>query len=524
MVPYLYMHIPNFAGEIVTNNDELIAHATDASIFRIMPSAVAYPKDINDVCAAVRHAVATGLPLSVRAGGTCMSGGSLTNGLMLDLTRHMNTVTIDPVAKTATVGMGAYFRDIEAAALKHGLMFAPYTSSKDTCGIGGMIGNNASGEKSIRFGATIDNVSALTVVVGTGDVLTTGPISIEQAYTGTDAHFYEQIIVLAQEHGASMKQAIGRVPKAASGYRIDRVLDAQTHTADLTPLFVGAQATLGIVTEATLKLVPIPQHTELVVMSIGSIDDLPQALSLIAAHHPEGVETFDINTYRRAAEFLPAEAQTLSGFFHEGTTLVILAQFSEDTPEETVTQARACARAISEALPGVIVAYADDPVVAAAAWKIRRSSFAAMRDHHEGKLHAVPCIEDVIVPLDQFPVFIPKLVDLLAQHQLSYGFHGHIGEGSLRIIPVFDFADPAVVEKITALERDVFILVKKCAGNISADHSDGIIRTPFLRDFYGDALTDAFGAVKAVFDPAGVLNPRKKVGGTVADISAAVAA
>lgn len=501
-----------FKGEIERDGTILEQHARDASVFRVMPSAVMYPKDIDDVIAAVHMVVEEkktnpGVSLSVRAGGTCMSGGSLNTGYILNLTKYMNKVEIDPEGKTATVEMGAYFRDIESAAAEHGLMFAPYTSSHLICGIGGMIGNNASGEKSIRYGATIDNVISLEVVLADGSVIRTGPEPVAGEFDGA----HQSLFDLYQQYGEELNSAIGNVPKAASGYRLERVVSKEG-LFDMMPIFVGAQGTLGIVTKAVLKLVPLPAFTRLLLISVDTIRDMPFILQTVMKHNPEGVETFDINTYNRAKMHMPADTDKIAHAVHESTGSLILAQFAEATQEETDARAKACMDELVS--HNIIFEFVDDAEIAAAAWRIRRVGYSVMRDYNEAGFKAVPCIEDIIVPIEHFDVFVEELVDIMKRHSIQYGYHGHIGDGALRIIPVFDFRDPTVADKIIDFTRDVFVAVKKVKGNMSADHSDGIIRSPFLKEFYGDNLYEAFVKIKKLFDPEGIFNPNKKVGGT----------
>ncbi len=515
------MFIKDFKGDVVVDDKTLQEHAKDASVFKVVPSAVVYPKDVQDVVRAVQYVheqrkTDPHASISVRAGGTCMSGGSLNTGIMLNMTKYMHKIEVDVDASVAVVEMGAYFRDIESEAAKHGLMFAPYTSSHLICGIGGMIGNNASGEKSIRYGATIDNVLALEVVLADGQVVQTLPsLRIEQTHARTPyARLQDDAYHIYQQYGEKLKKAIGDVPKAASGYRIERLV--KDDVFDLTPLFVGAQGTLGIVTKAVLKLVPLPAYTRLLIISIDSIHDMPFILKTVMKHHPEGVETFDINTYNRAKKNTPADTDRIAHAIHPTTSSIILAQFSEQTQEETDKVAKECASLLEG--HKVSFEYVEDPEIAAAAWRIRRTSYTVMRDYNEDGYKAVPCIEDIIVPVAHFDEFIEELVAIMKKHGISYGYHGHIGDGALRIIPVFNFKDPDVADKIIAFTRDVFVLVKKVKGNMSADHSDGIIRTPFLREFYGDELYEAFVKTKNLFDPEGIFNPKKKVGGTEDDV------
>jgi FAD/FMN-containing dehydrogenase len=502
-----------FKGEIEKDPAVLQAHATDASVFKVVPLAVMYPKNVSEVIEAVKMVAEEKksnpeISLSVRAGGTCMSGGSLNTGYILNMTKYMNKVEIDPEHFTATVEMGAYFRDIESEAAKHGLMFAPYTSSHLICGIGGMIGNNASGEKSIRYGATIDNVLSLEVVLADGSVIHPGPEHttdlIDDQKEGQSTALYN----IYREYGAMLERAIGEVPKAASGYRLERVV--KDDVFNMTPIFIGAQGTLGIVTKATLKLVPLPPFTRLLLISVDSLHDMPFILERVMKHNPEGVETFDINTYNRAKLHMQVDTDLIDHAVHSSTSALILAQFAEGSQEESDLQARNCMQELD--VHKISYEFVDNAEVAAAAWRIRRVGYSVMRDYNEAGFRAVPCIEDIIVPISRFDVFIEELIKIMKQHDINYGYHGHIGDGALRIIPVFNFNDPEVARKIISFTRDVFVLVKKVKGNMSADHSDGIIRSPFLREFYGEEIYNAFEQIKQLFDPEGLFNPRKKVG------------
>lgn len=501
-----------FTGEVMTDQKTREQYATDASAFKRIPQAIYYPKHIDDVRALIsmcreNRKGGGNASLTVRAGGTDMSGGPLTTGWIVDLTKHINHLEIDPVAKTATVEMGAYFRDIETAAQAHGLMFAPYPSSHLLCGIGGMIGNNASGEKSLRHGATSDNVLELEIILADGSVRRIVPKQLKDATLPDE----KVLIDLYHQFGTALKKATGSVKKAASGYRLEKTV--QKNTLNAVPLFVGAQGTLGIVTKAVLKLVPIPKHTDLLLVSATKLTDLSHIVKTVFEHNPEALETFDINTYKKAQEHLSEHARAILPFIDGEAQLFILAQFSEDTAEATKTQASACMSVLTE--KGYCVHHITDSRVVDSAWQVRRNSFTLMRDYNPAGQRAVPCIEDVIVPLSALGTFIGKLQQILAKRRISYGFHGHIGDGSFRIIPVFNFASKTLEKDIEGLMLDVFLLVKKLKGNISADHSDGIIRSPYLKEFYGEELYGAFEEIKKLYDPENIMNPEKKVGTSI---------
>lgn len=483
----------------------LDTYSRDVSNFKLVPSAIFFPRSTEEVQAVVRQAKEDGVSVSVRAGGTCMSGGSLNTGYILDLTKYMNEVSVDAVAKTATVGAGAYFRDIEDAAKPHGLFFAGYPSSNRICGIGGMLGNNASGEKSLRHGATGVNTLELEVVLADGSVVTMAKKSLAALATEREHALKE----LFDAHGAMLKTAVGDVKKCASGYRLDELVKDDIFNE--INLMVGAQGTLGIITKATLQLTPSPEHVALLVVSAQSLEELPEIVKTAYEHNPEGLETFDKNTFARARQYLGEHASKLVPYVDTEAHLFILVQLSEATAEATEAQAKACHDALAG--KGYFVRAIIEPADVAGAWMVRRNSFTLMRDHNEEGFRAMPCIEDVIVPLVALGTFIHELIAILERRGIIYGFHGHIGDGSFRVVPIFDFRKDTVVDEIFGLMDEVFGLIKQLRGNMSADHSDGIIRTPFLEEFYGTNLTQVFVAIKRVYDPENRFNPGKKVGG-----------
>lgn len=500
-----------------TEKNDLELYSVDSSIFKVTPVEIIYPKTIQDIQEIVRVATKNKTIISVRAGGTCMSGGSLTSGTIIDMKKYMNAIKLHPYSKSVDIEMGAYYRDLEKTAQIHNLMFAPYTSSKDVCGIGGMVGNNASGEKSIRYGGTVDNVHSITVVLHDGSVHTFEEISEKECQKIAKektvlGHIYASVRNIYKEYGAVYGKRVGDVKKAASGYRLEHVYNHSKKTWNLSKLFVGSQGTLGVIVSAKLKLVPVPLYTRTVAIPVDELALLPKILQTIMQHNPEGVETFDVHTWQHTKQFLPEDALRVGDFFSHGEKLIVLAQFSEKTQKETDTTAHACVGILTNIAPRT--AYIADASMVKSLWAIRRSSFRVLRDasYDTPMKKAVPCIEDIIVPVSKYDVFIPKLIEILTRMNIEFGFHGHIGDGALRVIPIIDFTDRVqAVSIIEQLCSEVFSLIKELDGNTSADHGDGIIRTPFLREFYGDILYEhVILAIKHTFDPHQVFNSDKK--------------
>jgi len=494
--------------------DYIEEHSTDSSIFKVIPRQVIFPKNELEIMDIITHAKVNKRHISVRAGGTCMDGGSLNTDIIINLTKYFTDMKINQYSKSADVDMGVYFRDIEHEALKHNLMFAPYTSSKSVCGIGGMLGNNASGEKSVRFGATVDNVLSAKVFLSDGKLYNFQEISEEECLKLSQqktfiGNIHKEIREIYRKYGNEYIKSIGNVKKSASAYKLDKVFNKEKNTWNIAKIFIGAQSTLGIIHSAKLKLVDVPKHTRLIAIPVNSLVSLPNILQKIMQYNPESVETFDVNTYIFAKSFLPEDTLKIQRFFSRGEQLIILAQFDNDDIANKIFLELKEIEGNSE--------YIHEEEMQISLWKVRRSSFGVMRDHVYDKKtkKAVPCIEDIIVPIDKFDVFIPELISILKNNNIDYGFHGHIADGSIRVIPIIDFENKRkAIDQIIDLCNEVFWLVKRLGGNMSADHSDGIIRTPFLKEFYGDELYDGVVVgIKKLFDSEGIFNPGKKVGG-----------
>jgi FAD/FMN-containing dehydrogenase len=236
-------------------------------------------------------------------------------------------------------------------------------------------------------------------------------------------------------------------------------------------------------------------------------------------YNPEGVETFDVNTWQYGKQFLPEDTLRISEYFAKGEKLLVLAQFSERSQTETDTIAHTCVQKLIHISPRTT--YLADPALVKSLWAVRRASFKILRDavYDNPMKKAVPCMEDVIVPISRYDVFIPRLLDILQKNNLEFGFHGHIGDGAIRIIPIIDFTNKeAAVAQIEKICLETFSLIKELKGNMSADHGDGIVRTPFLREFYGDMLYEqVIVQIKRLFDPHGIFNVDKKISVRVED-------
>jgi len=491
-------------------------YSTDASIFSVLPEGIIFPKSPLDISKLVK--VISGqkkkTSLTVRAAGTCMSGGPLNDGIILDVTKHMNTVMgLDINHKTITVESGAKYKDVETLCTPRGLMFPPYTSSKDLCVIGGMIGNNASGELSVRYGATIDWIKSLDVVLGDGNVYTFKELTKEewlekQKEQTFEGEIYRKIAHTLDSGEYLFDTKVPKISKNAAGYQLWKIYNSRTQTYNLSRLFVAAQGTLGIVTSATLKLVEIPRHRRLVACALTNLKTLGTVLSALKACNPESIETYDTHTYTLAKTYYPKEASLVS-FVSDKAIITVFIQVAEDTDEG--------ARIEQQKIVNLLKDFNIEPHIPEnketvdAFFVIRRASFKMLMDLKSAQNRVAPCIEDTIVPVERYGEFLTQLQPILDDYSLTYTYAGHIGDGSIRLIPLVNFEDPKTPDMLMELSHRVYDLVIELGGSISVDHNDGLLKTHYLEKQYGKELVEMFKDIKTFFDPKNIFNPGKKV-------------
>ena len=510
-----------FNGSVDLSEEARRKVSRDASIFEVIPQGVIAPRDVDDIKAVVLWANAqteAGSPVTFapRVGGTCMSGGSLTEGYVLDLKKHLNAVgSVDEEGRTIKAQSGAMHLAVEQKAQAAGLLFAPYTSSRDICGIGGMLGNNASGEQSIKYGATSDNVNEVKVVLSDGNEYTFGPLSRKEVerkkqQPNFEGEVYRRITDLLEENKHTIATNHPRTVKNAAGYPLWQLWDKHEQVFNLGRLFIGAQGTLGIITDAELKLIKPGAYRRMIVTPISDLDFLPEVVKTTLRYSPVTCETFDHYTYEFAERYHPEDAERAN--VARGKHMVILSVFEGDEQDQTDSLAGRAKEAL-EAL-GHETFWIDDPAVIESFLLIRRKSFKMLLEHPLPNTRAEAFLEDTIVPLDNYGSFLRELEAILVEYDMTYTYAGHIGDGSIRLVPLVDMEAEGAAERVMELETRVNDLAISYGGSISVDHNDGIIRTPYLEKQFGSEMVRLFAEVKAIFDPNGIFNAGKKVGGT----------
>jgi len=521
---------PLIAGETIDDPEVLETYSKDASIFKVTPKLVVFPKDSKDICSMVAFCSQnSGFSLTPRAAGTCMSGGAINDSLILDMTKYFNKI-ISVSENSATAQPGVFYRDFEKETLKKGVLLPCYTSSRELNTVGGMVGNNSAGEKSLSYGQTERYVSKVKTILSDGNEYEFYPLDKEALskkcrQNDFEGNLYKKISELVFNNLEAIRLAEPKTSKNSTGYYLWKVWNGTVF--DMSKLIVGSQGTLGIVTEIEFKLVKPHQYTAMLEIELGNLDDLDQIVSKVLEFTPESFECFDDATLKTSLKYLPdieKEFKKIHGmavyykfipFFVEMLMgqlpkLVLIAEFTSDNPEDAVEQARKAQAGLAAMRINTRVVLSNDEEKY---WIIRRNSFNVLRHHSGNKLRTAPFIDDIVVNPAVLPQFLPKLRAILNEYKgkIIYTIAGHIGNGNFHIIPLMDFSDATVVEIIPELSRKVFDLVIEYKGSIAAEHNDGMVRGIYLEKMYGAKITGLFSQVKDIFDPKNIFNPHKKI-------------
>jgi FAD/FMN-containing dehydrogenase len=529
-------------GDVDTDTETIAKYSRDTSIFERAPKVVVFPKNADDVSKIVEYVHTqkkrgVKVSLAARSAGTDMTGGPLTDSVAMVFTKHMNHI-VEVGDDYAIAEPGVYYRDFEKETLqKNGKLLPSYPASRELCAIGGIVSNNSGGELTLKYGKTNKYVEELDVVLSDGTTTTMRPLTaLELAHKGSahtlEGEIYREVHRLIEENADVIAGARPNVSKNSAGYALWNVMDREKGTFDLTQLITGSQGTLAIVTKAKLGLVKPNEHRAMLVVFLSDLGVLPEIVHHVSKFSPESFESYDDHTFKLAVRFIPQIIghfglvqmvklgiafipELLMALSGGVPKLVLMAEFAEHTAEEAIEKARQ-ARSLLSCLP-VRTKIARSEADSAKYWTIRRESFSLLRKNLRG-LYAAPFIDDIVVHPDDYPKFLPELQQLLSSHHLLYTIAGHVGDGNFHIIPLMNLGREKERREILDLTPKVYSLVAKYHGSITGEHNDGIIRTPYLELMYGKKMCELFARIKQIFDPLNILNPGKKVGGTIEDI------
>lgn len=457
----------------------------DASNYRRVPAGVVAPRDADDVAAALAVCRERGVPVVARGGGTSIAGQATGLGVVLDFTRHMRRiVSLDPERRTAVVQPGVILDELRTAAGAHGLTFGPDPSTHSRCTLGGMIGNNSCGSHSVAWGTTADNVREL-------DVLTYGGERVRAAQ-GLDtlpARLREALRSLAGDHLALLRTGFPELPRRISGYALDELLPEKN--ADVARALTGSEGTLGVLTEATVRLVEAPGARALAVLGYPDESAAAEAAHTLLPYGPLTVEGM-------AADLVAGA----SGLPKGGAWLFV--EVGGTGREEAYARAEEIARAAAHATTDHTVV--ADPAGQRALWRVREDASGTATRMPDGS-EAWPGWEDCAVPPARLGAYLRDFRALLNQHGLRGTPYGHFGDGCIHVRIDFDLMREAGVRVFRDFSTDLADLVVAHGGSLSGEHGDGLARAELLPRMYGDEMVGLFHRFKDLWDPGHGLNP-----------------
>ncbi len=481
-------------GDVFYDKITRLLYSTDASIYRIIPLAVVCPRDEEDIIKLTIFARETAIPLTARGAGTGLAGESLTGGIVIDFSRYMTSILeFNADERWIRVQPGVILDEINKYVKPIGLQFGPDPSSASRATVGGSVSNNATGAHSLRYSYCSDNLKALNVVLSDGRLIRTN----DDDWNEAERNIYK----LLHPHRKIIAQHWPKVARNRAGYNIKSALGIDS--ADLLKLFAGSEGTLGIFTEATLKLVPIPKVKLVLSANFDDMIVMARALSIILEYDPSAVELMDENVLKLARSADNKLAEILPD-----TVASLMIEFDSDDYDEALGRLKNCVKKLKNLFAKhVWTMELTDSCEQEKHWTARKNAVPLLyRQERAGK--PIPLIEDIAVAPETMPEYLTGLMDIFEKYQIDACYYAHAGSGELHIRPFLDLHNLQERKKLSSLGKEVFELVFSLGGTISGEHGIGITRSWALRKQYGQVY-DLMEQIKYFFDSANLMNPGK---------------
>lgn len=516
---YLQTHL---SGEVVNGVSIREHFSTDSSILTVKPAMVVYPRTASDVRKVARFSWQLAekghvMPITARGSGTDLTGAAIGSGIVMVFPTHMNKILeLDSQQRLVRVQPGLNFKSLQETLHTHGLFLPSFPASYTFSTIGGAIANNTSGEKSLKYGPMRAWVDKLEVVLANGELIQTGRINKREVekkkgLATLEGELYRVVDGVVNDNSEALDDYYGqlKVRKDNVGYNLRDVV-RRDGSVDLTPLFVGSQGTLGIITEAILKVAPYTPHTELLVVACETVEDAVEAVEGVRGLSPSAIEMIDqhLITFAQKQHGLVFPSE----LFDAKTPLAVLLfiEFDDQTSRVRQKKSKRAQKVLRKVTDNILVTSVLEEQEKL--WALRDAA-AAIVTYESGSKSALPVIEDAAVPTERLTELMATIYALFEKHHLAVAVWGHAGEANLHVQPLLDLSKTGDRQAIFKLMDEYYRAVVQLGGSIAAEHNEGRVRSPFTTLQTGEEVGALFAQVKDGFDKFGILNPGVK-GGT----------
>jgi FAD/FMN-containing dehydrogenase/Fe-S oxidoreductase len=502
----------DFSGEIHTDIFTRLLYSTDASIYQIEPLAVLMPRGRDDAAAAVSLAAKHHLPVLPRGAGTSLAGQTVGAAVILDFSKYMNRILeVNTDEHWARVEPGIVLDQLNAVLNRSGRRFPPDVATGNRATLGGMIGNNASGSHSILYGITRDHVRALRALLATGEDAVFSELDPEAwerkcAGNGFEAGLYRSVSRIVSGSREEIDTRFPQIMRRVGGYNLDSVLGESG--GNLSRLIVGSEGTLATCTEAVLNLTREPNARGLNILHFSDLTAALEAVQEVLRLQPAAVELVD-KLLLDLTRLQPAFARKMT-FLEEIPAAILIVEFFGESAGEVKAKLDSLDRAMNGTRAVTRCTHVETASGQADVWSIRKAGLGLLSSMR-GDAKPIAFVEDTAVATERLGEYVRRFRQILARHNVRAGYYGHASVGCLHIRPVINLKEDSGIRKMTEIAAAVKDLVVEFKGAMSGEHGDGIARSHFNRELFGEKLYSAFVELKRAFDPDGIMNPGKIV-------------
>lgn len=499
-------------GEIRTDDVSRILYSTDASLYQIMPLAVAIPASARDVQRIVEAAAACNLPVLPRGGASSLAGQTVGEAVVIDLTSNLNRIIeINPDEGWAHVEAGVVLDDLNRAAGEFGLMVGPDPASSNRATLGGMVANNSTGTHSILYGNVIRHIRSADVILADGAAVSLGAVSraewVEEISSGSRlGALYASLDRLVSDNATVISRDTPGHWRRNSGYRLESLLDENDR--NVARVLCGSEGTLAVVTSLKINLVPRPRHTGLGVVHFKTRSQALRAVTAVLGTGPSAVELFDgvaLTQFRLAAGL-----GAMIDFVRGDPGGLLLTEYYGDTREEIEAKLKELNQVVAKLPYGYAVVERTTDKDIATVWAVRKEALGLIMGVR-GRKKPLAFIEDAAVPVEHLADYIERLDDFIAKTDTPVAYYAHASGGCLHVRPFIDPKRADELEKLRSISLESMRLVRSFGGSVSSEHGDGLVRSWLNREILGPQLYELNRKLKGIFDPANILNPGKIV-------------